>query len=209
MTTKFWTNQTVNLQTVLGAAKTMTAITKASNGVATCSGGDLPTNGDWILLEVTGMRQAHRRVGKVSGATGTTFNIGLDTTDFDTFVSGTFKKITFGASFSSLRDITSSGGDAVFEDTTTIHDADQNQAIVGSSPLTYSGTNDWEVTNAALIEANKAYIARTPRAFQMVDPDGTVFNGYGYVLAPLHPIPSGKKKVTPIAFTLLAPGTTF
>ena len=45
------------------------------------------------------------------------------------------------------------GGEGVFEDTTTIHDVSDTQEIVSSSPETYSFTNDWLPTDAALKEA--------------------------------------------------------
>lgn len=210
MTTKFWTAQTVQIQTALGAAKTLSAISKASNGQCTVQTvGDLPTAGAFLLLEVAGMRQLHRRVVKVSSPTGSTFNIGIDTSAFDTFVSGTFKVITFGSAFSSLREPQSSGGDPVFEDTTTIHDVDDTQAIVGSGAQSYSFSSDWDTTDAALIEANKAFVTRTPRAIRMVDPDSSEFMFYAYVSAPLQPTVSGKKKVTPVSFSLVATGTAY
>lgn len=204
MSTKFWTNQTVRLQTGLAAAVAITAISKASNGAVSTE--TLPEANAYLLLEVSGMRQLHRRVVKALSPASGSFTLGIDTTAFDDFVSGTYQVITFGAAFSSLRDLASSGGDPVFEDTTTIHDADDNQAIVSSSPLSYSGTCDWDPADPALKEANKAYVTRTPRAVNLVDPDGSEYRFYAYVNAPLQPTVSGKKKVTPVAFSLLAPG---
>jgi hypothetical protein len=207
MATRFWTNQTVLMQTVIGSPVNITAITKATNG--SVSTGTLPTANAYVLLEITGMRQLHRRVVRVSSPAGGAFTIGVDTTAFDDFVSGTYRLLTMGAAFTSLRDLASSGGDPVFEDTTTIHDADDNQAIVSSSPLSYSGTSDWEPSDPALKEANKAYVTRSPRAVALVDPDGSQYLFYAYVNAPLQPTVSGKKKVTPVAFSLLAPGTAY
>ena len=208
MALKFWTNQTVQMQSAIGAAQTITGITKASPGVVTTSG-TLPTNGQYVLLEVTGMTQVNNRIFKVAGASGSTFNIGVETTAFGTFSSGSFKVITLGLSFGSLRDISSSGGDPVFEDTTTIHDPEDTQAIVSSSPQSFSATADWDPTDATLIAANGAFVARSPRAFRFADADGSEYLFYAYVNAPLNPTVSGKKKVTPLSLSLRATGTAY
>lgn len=208
MALKYWTNQSVAMQSTLGAAQTITGITKASPGVVTTSG-LLPANGAYLLLTIIGMRQLNQRIVKVAGATGSTFNIGLDTTLFDTFSSGTFQVVTFGNAFNSVRDISSSGGDPVFEDITTIHDSDDVEAIVSSSPQGFSWTLDWEPANASLMAANTAFAARSPRAFRFGDPDGSEFLFYGTVVAPLNPTVSGKKKVTPVSVRLLATGTAY
>lgn len=208
MAVKFWTNQTVQMQSAIGAPQTITGISKASPGVVTTSG-TLPSNGAYVLLEVQGMSQVHQRIFKVAAATGSTFNIGIDTTLFGTFTSGTFKVLTLGTAFSSLRDIQSSGGDPVFEETTHIHGASDTQAIVSSSPESFSATNDWDPADVALIAANKAFVARTPVGMRFADPDGAEYLFYAYVAAPLNPTVSGKKKVTPISWSLLASGTAY
>lgn len=205
---KFWTNQSVTMQSAIGAAQTVTAVSKASNGQVTTSG-TLPSNNAIVLLEVTGMTQVHRRLFKVSGATGSTFNIGVDTTQFSTFVSGSFKVLTMANAFSGVRDINASGGEGVFEDTTTVHDVSDTQEIVSSSPEQYSFTNDWVPTDAALKECNLAFITRTPRGFLFTDPDGSQYMFFASVAAPLNPTVSGRKKVTPVTLSLLATGTSY
>lgn len=205
---KYWTNQTVQMQSALGAAQTITGINKASPGVVTTSG-TLPSNGAYVLLEVAGMRQLNNRVFKVAGASGSDFNIGVDTTLFDTFASGTFRVITFGLAFDSIRDLASSGGDPVFEDATSIHDAEDLQDIVSSSPQTFSGTHNWDPTSEVLIAMNQAFIVRQPRAFRFADPDGSEYLFYATVVAPLQPTVSGKKKVTPLSWSLKATGTSY
>jgi hypothetical protein len=206
MPLQFWTNQTVEMQSALGTAVNITAATKATNCQLTAAATP-PTNGQRILLTVVGMRQIHQRVFKVSGVSGNNFNIGVDSTLFDTFVSGSFQVITFGNAFNSVRDIAGTGGDPVTEDTTTVHDQDDVEAIVSSSPQGYSWTLDWDPTNAALLALNTAFVTRTPRAFRFADPSGTEYMFYGTVVAPLNPTVSGRKKVTPVAVRLLATGT--
>lgn len=210
MTTKFWTNQSVQMQSAIGAAQTIDGLSKASNGVVTKNASaTLPTNGQYVLLTITGMKQLNQRIVKVSGASGSTWNTGIDTTLFDTFVSGSWQVLTLGLAFSSVRDIQSSGGEPVFEPTTTIHDSDETEAIVSSSAQGFSWTVDWEPTNAALLAANAAFIARQPRAFRLADPDGSEYLYYATLSAPLNPTVSGRKKVTPMAMKLLAPGVAY
>lgn len=208
MALKFWTNQTVNAQSAIGSPIAISGITKASPGEVS-TGGALPTNGQYVLLEVTGMNQVNRRIFKVSGSGAGKFSIGVDTTQFGTFATGTFKVVTFGLAFNSLRDIQSSGGDPVFEDTTTIHDPQDTQAIVSSSPQSFSATADWDPTDATLIACNTAFINRAPLGFRFADPDGSEYLFWAYVNAPLNPTVSGKKKVTPLGLSLRGPGTAY
>jgi hypothetical protein len=210
MATKFWTNQTVEMQSALGTAQTIDGISKASNGVVTKNAGaTLPTNGQYVLLSIVGMRQLHQRVVKVSGASGSTFTIGIDTTQYDTFSSGSWQVVTFGNSFDSVREIQASGGDPVLEDVTTIHDVDDVEAIVSSAAQGFGWTVDWEPANAALRAANTAFVTRTPRAFRLADPDGSEYLFYATVTAALNPTVSGKKKVTPMSLRLKATGTAY
>lgn len=208
MALKFWTNQTVTMQSAIAVAQTITGITKANPGVVTTSG-TLPTNGQIALMALNGMQQLNKRAFRVAGATGSTFNVGQDTTNYATFNSGVFQVVTMGLSFDSIRDIQSSGGDPVFEDTTTVHEPDDSQAIVSSSPQSFSFTVDWEPTNATLIALNQAFITRTTRVFSFADPDGSIYLFNATVSAPLQPVVSGKKKVTPVSLALTATGTAY
>lgn len=208
MSLKYWTNQAVLMQSAIGAAQAITGISKANPGVVTKdAGATLPANGDYVLLEVAGMRQLHNRIFKVAGASGSVFNLGVDTTLLDTFTSGTYRVVTLGNAFDSVRDLASSGGDPVFEDTTSVHDAEDTQDIVSSSPQSFSFTHNWDPASAALKAANLAFLLRSPRAFLIQDPDGTGYAFYGTVVAPLQPSVSGKKKVTPLSIALKASGT--
>ena len=93
MTLKFWTNQTVQMQSAIGTAQTITGITKASPGVVTTSGTP-PTNGQYLLMTVTGMTQVHNRLFKAAGVSGSTFNLGVDTSAFGTFGSSMKPNVT-------------------------------------------------------------------------------------------------------------------
>lgn len=208
MPTKFWTAQSILMQSAIGAAQTITGITKASPGVITKdAGANLPATGDYVLLEVAGMTQLNYRLCKVSGASGSTFNVGIDTSAFGTFTTGTYRVVSMALAFTGVRDPQSGGGDPIYEDTTTIQDVSDTQAIVSSSPETFSFTCDWTPADTALKAANTAFVTRTPRGFSIADPDGSAYLFYGTVAAPLNPTVSGRKKVTPVAIALLGTGT--
>jgi hypothetical protein len=204
--TKYWQNQTVKMQSAIGAAIAITSISKANPAVV-ATAGTLPAVDAYVLLEVTGMRQVNNKVFKVSVSGSGEFTINADSTQYDDFSTGTFRLLTIDTFFSGLRDPNSSGGDPVFEDTTTIHGVEDTQDVVSSSPQTMSFTNDWDPTDPALRECNLAFVTRTPRAFVMVDPDDSEYMFYATVSAPLNPTVSGRKKVTPLNLALKASGT--
>lgn len=204
--TKFWTNQTIKMQSAIGAAIAITSISKGANAkVAT--GGALPSNDAYVLLEVKGMRQVNNRIFKVSGSGSGEFDINVDSTDFTDFTTGTFRVVTMGLTFSGTRDVSSTGGDAVVEDTTTVQDFEDVEEIVSSSPQKMNWTQDWDPSDAVLKACNNAFVTRAARAFLFIDPDGDEYAFYGTVSAPLNPTVSGRKKVTPINISLKATGT--
>ena len=128
---KKWSNVAVAMQSVLASAITVTAITKAAEGVVTAT--NTLANGDYVVLSVQGMRQVDDRVFRVKAVSGTGFTLdGEDTTAFDTFVSGTAQKVTFGTSITTATSLSASGGEFDFIDTTTIHQS-ARRAVPGLS----------------------------------------------------------------------------
>lgn len=83
-----WKNVAVSMQSAIAAAKTITSITKANPGVVTATAHGFE-NGDIIYLDIQGMHQVNEKAVRVAGKTTDTFQLeGVDTTLFDTFVSG-------------------------------------------------------------------------------------------------------------------------
>lgn len=75
------------------SSATITAITKANPGVVTTSAPHGFSNGDEIWIEsVVGMTQVNDLVFTIGGASGSTFNLGVDTTAYSTYVSGGFAR---------------------------------------------------------------------------------------------------------------------
>src|SRR5688500_16392820 len=91
------------MQSALGAATTITAATNAAPGVFSSVGHTL-LDGDVILLRVAGMIEVNERLFVVVNKATDTFqlkntatgSVGIDTTEFGAFTSGTFEKVTLG-----------------------------------------------------------------------------------------------------------------
>lgn len=209
MAVHYWSNVAVAMQSALGAAKTISAITKADPGVASSTSHGL-SGGEFVFLEIQGMHQLNKRVSRVEldspGANA--FNLeGIDTTDYDTFSSGSAKVITFGTTVSTLTNINASGGDPEFADITTIHDNIRVQVPTVSSPLTFTFESLWDPSNAGLLALKEASDAIVERAFRFTFSDGAILVFSGYVSAPMLPTGSAQDKVT-TPVTITAQGRT-
>jgi hypothetical protein len=179
----FWSSVGIDVQTALAGAKTITAITKASPGVVSSTSHGY-SNGDYVYLEITGMYELNQRVVRVASVATDTFELeGTDTTAFTTFVSGTAKKITFGASMSTAQGVNVSGGEPEFVDTTTVHDNVRKRAPTVVSPMSMSIESFYDPSDAALVELAEATDSKTQRAIKLRFSNGSVMVGAAYVAA--------------------------
>lgn len=180
----FWSNVGVDVQTALAAAVSITAISKAAPGVVTYTGTIHPANGDYISLQSQGMHQVNERIFRIANVntTAKTFELeSEDTTTYDTFINGSYQIITFGASFSSVQNINVTGGEYEKADLTTIHDAVKKQAPTVASAMQVSMTNFFDLTDPGFAECNKAFKAKTVRAFRLRFGTGAKVLFVGYV----------------------------
>jgi len=179
-TPRKWSNVAVAMQSALGADITITAISKASEGVVTAT--NTLSNGDFVSLTIQGMYQLNDRVARVKTVSGAGFTLeGVDTTLFDTFSSGTANKITFGTSITTATSITSSGGDFDFIDTTTIHGNSKSQIPGLPNPANFSFDNIWDIADAGLLAIKLASDGQAKRSFKFTFGTGgqiMAFNGY-------------------------------
>ena len=191
-----WSNVAVAMQSALATAITITAISKASEGVATAT--NTLVNGDYVFLTVNGMWQLNSRVARVKSVSGTNFTLeGIDTTSFDTFTSGSAEKITFGTSITTATSLSSSGGDFDFIDTTTIHGHARTQMPGLPNPATFSFDNIWDVSDAGLLAMKSASDAQAMRAFKFTfGTGGQIMVFAGYCGASLLPGGSAQQLVT-------------
>lgn len=186
-TVRKMSNVAVAMQSALGSALTITAITQAAPGVVTSAAHGL-ANGAFVVLNIQGMQQLDGRVFRVSNVATDTFELedttggtGIDTSAFDAFASGDAKVITFGTSITSAASMDASGGDFDFIDTTTIHTNVKSQIPGSANPITKSFDNLWDVSDAGQIAMKAASDAQEQRAFKFTYGTGgpiEVFTGY-------------------------------
>lgn len=205
-----WSKVGVTVQTALAAAKTITAITKADPGVVTSTAHGY-VDGDIVLLKLSGMIEANHMVVRVDNKTTDTFEMeGIDTTLFNTFVSGTAEKLTFGAAAATFTDVSPSGGEAKSIDITTIHD-DTDREIPGNlSAISYSMGSLWVPDDAALVELKAAGAVKGERCLELEFATGAKVYFNSYPSASLAPGGSkGEAVTTPISFKLRGPITAY
>lgn len=175
------------MESALGSAKTLTAISIAAPGVFT--GTHDFTAGDFVLLQVEGMKEVNNRVFQVlSVSTTVSFQLeaidgsgALSTVGFTAFTSGTAQKITFGTAISGVQDYNPSGGEPKFVDVTTVHDTDEVQEVVGSTARMYGLVIQWDPANAGQAAMLAAYTALASKCFRITWPSGRWMAFYGSV----------------------------
>jgi len=186
-TASIWSKVAVAIQSALGAAKTITAITKASPGVVTSTAHGI-ANGAYVLMTIQGMTQLDGRVFRVANQAANTIELeGENTTLYDTFSSGTMQEITYGTNMTTARGLTASGGDFNFIDTTTIHDDIQKRIPGVANAASFQFESIWDVSDAGLIALKAASDVKGTRAVRITFANGQkiVFNGFaGATLLP-------------------------
>lgn len=191
-----WSGVAIAMQSALAATKTITAITKANPGVVSSTAHGY-SNGDLIVLDVTGMRQVDGRVFRVSSVATDSFSLeGEDTTLFDTFSAGTAAKLTMGTTLGTTLSITGSGGEFSFISTTTIHDTQETQIPGLPSSMKFEMEHIWDVADAALVAMKSASQSQAQRAFKFTFATGQIMLFTGYVGTTLSPGGSTQDKVT-------------
>ena len=191
-----WSNVAVAMQSALGAAKTLTAITQGATATVTSTAHGF-VNGDYVLLTVQGMRQVDGRLFRVASSTANNFVLeGEDTSSYDAFSSGSAQLITFGTSITTATSVSSSGGDFDFIDTTTIHGNIRTQIPGVASAATYTFESHWDPADAALAALKSASDNQAQRAIRLTFPNGFKLLGTGYIGCSLLPTGQAQDKVT-------------
>jgi hypothetical protein len=205
-----WSNIAIAVQSALAAADTITGITKANPGVATSVGHGM-SDGDIVILTVTGMHQLDGRVARVANKAADTFELeGIDTTLFDTFVSGTSEVITFGTTLATATSVSATGGDFDFIDVTTIHDNVKKQIPGLANPSTFTFENIWDVSDAGLVALKSASDSQAERAVRFTFANGQKLYFNGYVGASLLPTGSAQEVVkTSVVITMFGKPTSY
>jgi hypothetical protein len=193
---KLWSNVGVAFESALATADTITGITKANPGVVTATAHGI-SNGAYVKLSIQGMSQLDGRVVRVANGTADTFELeGVDTTNFDTFSSGTAQDITFGTTVGTIRNLSASGGEANFIDVTTIHDNVAKQIPGLASAISYSMEHIWDVSDTALLAMKQASDEQAQKAFKFTFADGQIMVFNGYISSPLLPAGAAQDLIT-------------
>ena len=173
---------TLAIQSALASAKTITAISKASEASVTATH-DYSV-GDFVLIDaVVGMTEINQVVGRVKSVSTTVSFVleGIDSTNFTTYASGgTAQKITFGKSFDSVTNVDLPDGQPDENDITTIHDTERQVAFGHDAKLTGTLSVIANPLNTAVIEVQTAALAQARRAFLLTFASGqkVLWNAY-------------------------------
>lgn len=197
-----WVGVRVAMQSAIAAEKTITAITKANPGVASSVAHGY-TNGDFLLLKAQGMTEVNNRIIRAAGVATDTFQLeGENSADFNAFASGTAEKITFGTTFSTLANVSASGGDFDLVDTTTIHDTEKTNEPGLASAMSFNFESQWDLSDAGLQAAIAASKTKAKLGFLFTFQNGFKMAFYGYVGATGIPKgSSGQKAMTTVTIT--------
>lgn len=175
------------MESAIAAPTTITGVTLAAPGVFSSTAHGL-LNNDIVLIECLGMLQVNGRLFKVVNKATDTFQIagpdgatGLDTSTYTAFTSGTVKKVTLGTTITGCMDFNAAGGDIKTVDTTTVHDTQDTEVVVGATAQSYDMTVQWDPAAAAQQAMKAAFIARSNKGFKIKWPDGAYILFYGTV----------------------------
>ena len=185
-TAKVWKNVDVKMQSAIAAAKTITAISKASPAVVSCTAHGY-SNGDIVFVLAEGMFQVDARVFRVASVTTDSFALeGEASTQFDDFMAGTVAKATLGTTITTATTISSSGGDFAMIDKTTIHQNTRSEMPGLPNAINYSMEHIWDPSDAGLKAMKVASDLQQRRVFKFTIGDAIVlFAGYvGCTLLP-------------------------
>lgn len=203
MPTSFWFNVTIEVGTI-GTAQTVTAISKANPGAVTHDGASF-AEGAYALLEVSGMPQVNNRIVRALNASVSPSEFEtdeLDSSNFSTFTSGTVKPVTFSLTLSTITNVTPSGGDPEFDDTTLVHSNQRTQAVTLTSPFTVTMESLWDPSDATLTAIKTAADTNSPRAVRITFGSGArsgFYGDIGFAYLPSGTVPG--KVTTSITFS--------
>lgn len=160
-----------------GTSVNMTAITNASEAVATLGAGHSVVVGDY--LEVTsGWDRLNSRIVRVKTvATNDITFEGINTADTSKYPNGTgtgtIRRITAWSNLSQIQSASPGGGDVQYQDVTTIADQTQKQVPTTRSPVTLSLTTFDDPSLAWYSTVRSAAESITPTGLRITFANGS------------------------------------
>lgn len=169
-------NTRVEMQQTLGSAKTITAISNASE-VSITATHDFDVGDIVVIDEVVGMVEINRRVGRVKTVSTTVSFVLelLDSTNWGAYVSGgTARQVTAFVSFETLTNFDFPEPQPNPQSITTIHDTEEREVFGLDSAPTITMNTHAQPSNAAIKEVRESSIAKDDRAMRVTFQDGTI-----------------------------------
>lgn len=199
---RLWVDVDVFMDSAVAAPKTITAITKATEGVVSAAAHGYST-GDYVLIKAQGMSELDERVFRVVSVDAGQFKLeGEDTTNYPDFSSGTAQKITYGTTLTELTSVNASGGEPEMKDTTKLKSRNKSSMPGLTSASEYSFEAHWAPEDAGMKAANTASKSKAQKAFMIVFADGARVCFYGYISCTMQPGgTTGDVVKTPIKIT--------
>jgi hypothetical protein len=174
----------VSIATTMGTAKTVSAITNATPGVATSTAHGF-TDGDLVIMS-SGWSNLNNRVVRVDNSATNAFDIeGVDTSSATLFPSGSgvgsATEVTAFTQVTQIMGFATSGGDQQFATFSFLEQNFETQipTITSAQTITIDIADDPSL--AGYIALKAASDARATRALKIAMPDGSFILYYGYV----------------------------
>ena len=174
----------VSLATTMGTAKTVSALTNATPGVATSTAHGF-TDGDLVIMS-SGWSNLNNRVVRVDNSAANAFDIeGIDTSSTTLFPAGsgtgTATEITAFTQITQIMGFQTSGGDQQFTNYSFLEQDFETQipTITSAQTITIDIADDPSL--AGYIALKAAAEARATRGLRITMPDGSFILYYGYV----------------------------
>jgi len=196
----YWTNVGVAVQSAIGAAKTITAITKVSPGVAEFAADPGLADGDYAVFKsIVGMYQLENRIARITSGSGSgpyfrTLE-GVDCSLYTAATGGSAYELTFGTSLALVTGVTVSGGEPEFADITRIHDSQKIEVPTRTSPFRISFECLWDPTDSGLAALKTASDALAERGVLITFSSGYKAVFMGYISSTLLPTGSAGEAV--------------
>jgi hypothetical protein len=167
------------MESARAAAQAITTLTNADPGVVGLVSHGY-SDGDILYLEVEGMHELNGRLFEVVNKADDTLqlrntdtgDVGIDTTDYGVFTSGTMAKVTLGTNIPGAQEFSASGGEPKFVDTTTVSDLQDKQIVVGATAISYTLTMQWDPSDTAQKAMKDAFEIRAEKGFKFTWPNG-------------------------------------
>lgn len=166
----------VEIGTVEGAAKTVTAVTQANPGVATSAAHGLAAKSVGYFYSVSGMVQLEGQAARLANVATNTFETeDIETTDYPAFTAGTFVPVTTWATLGRITSYSKGGGEGEkLDDTVLLDDIKQElQGLLGAESMTFN-LNPQTISDSAMTKLRQTARKAGYLVFRITLKDGNV-----------------------------------